>query len=417
MLSPGSKGWINKYFDLIENGTIKGYRKRHKGISEKHFLHLIFGRTGIVFGQPTRYIFANSIDDSKWTASEKLKFLLFESHLFVYQQKFNIQQVDKVAFTESLLGFYAKHGSRNILNIFSYFMKESQDEKLESIFSKRVDIKLNLLENKWWVSSLGNVFVYLDVLLYHNYLHGEDMESLDSYSEYAYNALTAMTLAAYSDGVIEEKEKAIFNVFLASANLPDEYRNKVLTHFKTGVNYGDFTSIVYSNWLFKRFVLDLCILTIFSGQETESLEIEFLVRLATKLDIPENEFEESMAMIENFVLVNHEKIPFLSSSTSYERVYSSLSSRWGKVILRNKDKLTAELKESKQLVGLIKKSATVELTKEEKELVKSQFMDIVKSMPALAIFMLPGGAILLPVILKLLPDLVPSAFKDNEVEN
>ena len=55
-------------------------------------------------------------------------------------------------------------------------------------------------------------------------------------------------------------------------------------------------------------------------------------------------------------------------------------------------------------------------SKEEKETVKLQFMDIVKSMPSLAIFMLPGGAFLLPLVLKIIPDLIPSAFRDNEVE-
>jgi hypothetical protein len=38
-------------------------------------------------------------------------------------------------------------------------------------------------------------------------------------------------------------------------------------------------------------------------------------------------------------------------------------------------------------------------------------------MPALAIFMLPGGALLLPLVLKVLPDLLPSAFRDNEIDN
>ena len=37
-------------------------------------------------------------------------------------------------------------------------------------------------------------------------------------------------------------------------------------------------------------------------------------------------------------------------------------------------------------------------------------------MPALAIFMLPGGALLLPLVLKIIPDLVPSAFKDNALD-
>jgi hypothetical protein len=30
--------------------------------------------------------------------------------------------------------------------------------------------------------------------------------------------------------------------------------------------------------------------------------------------------------------------------------------------------------------------------------------------------MLPGGAVLLPIVLKVIPDLIPSAFRDNEVE-
>ena len=47
---------------------------------------------------------------------------------------------------------------------------------------------------------------------------------------------------------------------------------------------------------------------------------------------------------------------------------------------------------------------------------KEQFKDIVKSMPSLAIFLLPGGALLLPLVLKVIPDLVPSAFRDNKIE-
>jgi len=66
---------------------------------------------------------------------------------------------------------------------------------------------------------------------------------------------------------------------------------------------------------------------------------------------------------------------------------------------------------------LIKKSTVQELTKEEKEQVKTQFMDIVRSMPTLAIFMLPGGALLLPLVLKIIPDLIPSAFRNNDIEN
>ena len=110
-------------------------------------------------------------------------------------------------------------------------------------------------------------------------------------------------------------------------------------------------------------------------------------------------------------------VTFLSDSSKYDKVYSSLTVRWTKVISRNKDKLSLEMRESKELVKLIKKSRNEELSKEEKEAVKTQFKDLARSIPALTIFMLPGGAILLPIILKLIPDLIPSAFKENEIDD
>ncbi len=97
--------------------------------------------------------------------------------------------------------------------------------------------------------------------------------------------------------------------------------------------------------------------------------------------------------------------------------FQGFSNRWIRILGRNKDKLITELKESKELVSLIKKSTTTELTKKEKELVKDQFMDILKSVPSIGIFLLPGGALLLPLILKIVPDLMPSAFKENELDN
>jgi hypothetical protein len=37
-------------------------------------------------------------------------------------------------------------------------------------------------------------------------------------------------------------------------------------------------------------------------------------------------------------------------------------------------------------------------------------------MPSIAIFLIPGGSLLLPLILKIVPDMLPSSFQDNEIE-
>ncbi|MCT4697771.1 LETM1 domain-containing protein [Tenacibaculum haliotis] len=80
----------------------------------------------------------------------------------------------------------------------------------------------------------------------------------------------------------------------------------------------------------------------------------------------------------------------------------------------NKKRLAKELQESKELVFLIKKSITTKLSDEEISKVKKQTLDICKAIPAFAVFMLPGGALLLPLLIKLIPDILPSAFREDD---
>ena len=83
------------------------------------------------------------------------------------------------------------------------------------------------------------------------------------------------------------------------------------------------------------------------------------------------------------------------------------------LIFRNKIRLAQELKQSKEAVSLIKKATHSNLSDEEKEKIKIQLLDICKAIPALAVFLLPGGALLLPLLIKLIPDILPSAFQED----
>ncbi|APZ47604.1 hypothetical protein BW723_15495 [Polaribacter reichenbachii] len=83
------------------------------------------------------------------------------------------------------------------------------------------------------------------------------------------------------------------------------------------------------------------------------------------------------------------------------------------LLKRNKLRLHRELLQSKEAMQLIRKSTHSNLTEEEKEKIKIQLLDICKAIPALAVFLLPGGALLLPLLIKLIPDILPSAFQDD----
>ena len=86
------------------------------------------------------------------------------------------------------------------------------------------------------------------------------------------------------------------------------------------------------------------------------------------------------------------------------------------LLQRNKKRLYQELSQSKEAMHLIRKSSHSKLSLEEKEKIKVQLLDICKSIPALAVFLLPGGALLLPLLIKLIPDILPSAFREDSTE-
>src|SRR5690606_14678537 len=88
-----------------------------------------------------------------------------------------------------------------------------------------------------------------------------------------------------------------------------------------------------------------------------------------------------------------------------------------KLIKRNRKRLQKEIQESKELMKLLSKSTVESLSEEEQKRVQGQLLDIFKTIPSLAIFMLPCGMLLLPIVIKFIPKLLPSAFDDNRIEN
>jgi hypothetical protein len=75
--------------------------------------------------------------------------------------------------------------------------------------------------------------------------------------------------------------------------------------------------------------------------------------------------------------------------------------------------LLKELNESKELMVLLAASTRRDLDEIEKKKVKIQLLDICKSIPSLTIFLLPGGSLLLPILIKFIPKLLPSSFNEN----
>jgi hypothetical protein len=90
-----------------------------------------------------------------------------------------------------------------------------------------------------------------------------------------------------------------------------------------------------------------------------------------------------------------------------------------KIIKNNGVAVLTELKESKEaMIQLWRLASGRHLSEEEMHKLKQQIGDLARTIPALGIFSLPGGMLLLPILAKSLPwNILPSAFRQELEES
>ena len=104
--------------------------------------------------------------------------------------------------------------------------------------------------------------------------------------------------------------------------------------------------------------------------------------------------------------------------TTSGRIHRSLRITHGQVeasIARNLGAVVAEVRETGDLMALLAKSTRETLTNEESARMRAQLVDICRTVPALAVFAAPGGAVMLPILARVLPfSLFPSSFRHED---
>ena len=154
-----------------------------------------------------------------------------------------------------------------------------------------------------------------------------------------------------------------------------------------------------------------------SDQMIDIEEQQFLEKLGNDLQLSLSRINQSIKTVNQFYSIHKNNIALLSSKNIVQSFYNNSSKMVYKLISRNSKRLYQEIKDSKELMVLISQSTIRDLSKEEQKKVQEQLLDIFKSIPSLAIFLLPGGALLLPLVVKFIPKLLPSAFDENRIND
>jgi hypothetical protein len=415
MLNPSKSGWIKKYLSLAKSGDISIKMGNSYPLNDLNAVQQKLASSGIIFGVFGEFIFLNYQEKFNWTPHEKLKVLYFESMLLLYTQK--QQESLKIdEFPQHLESFFESCGSRELARFWSIYKWFKLPNNIERTIHDRTRIPLSLDQNLL-VSYLQNSLCYIDVTLYYEFLHQpSDVNFKELRTKKIQWTLLTIVHALQADQYIEESENKLFQYFLTTSDLTTQEHQDFQLMLRSGTSASAIYDARKTNMLFRKYLMELAVFSTLSDTEFSNRERKTLNQISNLLELSTKEINDSYDVVERFLVDHEEIITGLKSKSSYELIFNRLSAKWSKLLLRNKDKLVAELKESGELVNLIKKSMNQPLNNEEKTKVKNQFFDIARSVPSLAIFMLPGGAFILPFVLKILPDLLPSAFRDNEVE-
>ncbi len=389
-MNPSASGWIKKLIkEVSRNDTLYHY--------DKASFYEALRACGFIYGSNIQVV-ANIIDKNDLTEEELSKTNLCLAFLYTYHNSDT-----EIEFIDSVIGFYTDINELKISFFQDLLGGKKSSEQLEKIIHKRIQIDDNVL-TKNFNYFIINALLYIDVLAYQEYLKTQSI-SID------YIKNLEASIASISLDVLNSKE------------IKNQYDDSLIKLFESSLRYQNNIHVDYkeavkliNSPLKKYYIIDLACMASWSDRVIDKNEQLFLLKLGSDLKLNKARVKKSIDTVNSFYTENKDNIALLSSKNIVQSFYNNSSKIVTKLISRNSKRLYQELKDSKELMILLSQSTVRDLSGEEQKKVQDQLLDIFKSIPSLAIFMLPGGALLLPLVVKFIPKLLPSAFDENRID-
>lgn len=390
-MNPSASGWITK--------LLKNLSENQEFINQSEAaLYCSLRETGFIYGN-NRSVIVNFIDSHDLTDEEICKINLFLALYFTHHKSQSKQN-----FLDSIIEFYKNIDVYKSSFLNSIFSGKISNGLLEKIIHKRVQIDDNILIKNFNYFVI-NALLYVDILAYKEYLISNSISV--NYIKKLEASIEKIVLDVLNSKIIKTKyDESIIKLFEASLRYQDN------THISRDEALVNLTK-KHEKW----YLFDIACMSTWSDKIIDEKEQVFLFNLGNELQLSNDIIKNSIDSVNSFYTKHKDSIDLLSSRNIAKNFYDNSSKMVSKLVSRNKKRLQKEIQQSKELMVLISQSTVRDLSKEESKQLQEQLVDIIKTIPSLAIFMLPGGAILLPLFIKLIPKLLPSAFDDNRVED
>ncbi len=394
-MNPSTSGWVEKFLKDLDSDP-------HVFQWSLDELYSDLRRVGFIYGTSVGTIISNN-SDIVYSEEEKTKINLFTALIVTYYD--TIENADKKDCIDALIQFYGFLDTKKSFFSFANVLPANKNEKLEKIIHARIQTNESIFK-KNFSHLLTNALLFIDVLAF-DYFLIHDKNPFEYAAKLEETLTNTVFLALNSKQEQDDYDKLLVKLFASSVR----YTN-ISTEEEASFDYIELDP--YTDEIEKRYILDLTSLAVWNDKKLDQGEQTFMSALGAELQIPTTVVNESIDLVQRFIDDHKNKISFFNYSHPALHFYQHTSRTVSVLILRNKKRLIKEISESKDLMILLGQSAMRDLSKEEKQQVKQQLLDICKTIPSLAIFILPGGSLLLPLLIKFIPQLLPSAFNENK---
>ena len=429
-MKPKNKGWLKRYLEFRKKlGKQPDCASKINSDSEnsiEEYLYCTLQPTGILYGYPLTFPYLNHPKMLSWSEKDRMKILLAESMIstgvYYYRDK-----IDSESDFEDLVHYLTKDMTNFYSEVYPHFLprkrnylgrKRDEIEVAEIILNQRIGIRQRFSKS-FWTSFFQNSLLFLDIYYFKNFIDPKIVVTAELMQKEKENLriliLKIIAAAANANKEIEVEERSLYEYFLHSANLPPEKEREAMLYLDEGLELKNIEFSDIKSWVIKKYLLELSILTIMSDRVVNFQEKEFLLQLDKKLGFDDEELDKSMIAVESFVLQNWQQVHYLQEKHNYKIVSERYMQHIGGLVGKYKNNIKTEITESRELYDLLSKSRKQELTKEEKEKVRSQLIDVLKTLPVFAIIALPGSFLTLPILFKILPKAAfPTAFQEED---
>ena len=288
-------------------------------------------------------------------------------------------------------------------------------EKLEIYFLDTITLK-----NESNLGNRQNIFAFLKLYFFLNWTR-ENKKNYNCSPSFFHKIdekireemISQFGQLVWANSILDSTEILVIKRYIEQTSLPKkkqtELYNQIIIPVKKDINLKSFKSLILRNFIIEQLIL----LSLINNQRSWQ-EKKLIKDISHSLGISEKRIELLFCIIAEFFSKNYKKLEYLKKKSDILKFYGFVNNMVISLVKKNLDKIMKEINETKELSRLLIKSTTIKLTEKEKNKVKDQLLDIAKSIPAIAIFAVPGGSLLLPVMIKVLPfNILPSSFIEN----